>query len=144
MAMYKFQASSVRQGYSRVFFFFYRFLSVQTVHSKNNSIHGKTSHSQKRQWCSYFSPSQRKVKESQELSQGGLIHHIYHTHLCDQEIKNTASGCNWKTQKKTLNRKEMFVPLKTFVPDLTQNLPPSRRRFSVFQVLVYWSAEHRH
>lgn len=43
-----------------------------------------------------FSPSQREVKYPQELSQGGLIHDIYHIHFCDQEIQDTASCCNWK------------------------------------------------
>lgn len=41
-----------------------------------------------------FSPGQRKVKESQELSQRGLIHHVYHAHFCDQEVQDTASGGN--------------------------------------------------
>lgn len=43
-----------------------------------------------------FSPGQREVKYPQKLSQGGLIHDIYHIHFCDQEVKDTASCCNWK------------------------------------------------
>lgn len=39
-----------------------------------------------------FSPSQRKVKKSQELSQRGLIHDVNHTHFCDQEVQDTAPG----------------------------------------------------
>lgn len=39
-----------------------------------------------------FSPSQRQVKKSQELSQRGLIHDIHHTHFCDQEVQDTAPG----------------------------------------------------
>lgn len=38
------------------------------------------------------SPSQRKVKQSQELSQRSLIHDVHHTHFCDQEVQDTAPG----------------------------------------------------
>lgn len=43
-----------------------------------------------------FSPRQRKVKKSQELSQGGLVHDIHHTHFCDQEVQDTTPGGHWK------------------------------------------------
>lgn len=52
----------------------------------------------------YFLPRQGEVKQSQELSQRGLVHHVDHAHLCDQEIQDAASGgdCG-KKNSQTLN-----------------------------------------
>lgn len=58
------------------------------------------------------SPSQRKVKQSQELSQRGLIHDIHHTHFSDQEVQDAAPGGHWKTQTQQLQRHK--VPSHTF------------------------------
>lgn len=43
-----------------------------------------------------FSPCQRKVKKSQELSERGLIHDVHHAHLCDEEVEDAASGGHCK------------------------------------------------
>lgn len=128
--MAKFQASSVRKGYCRVYFcfFFMSFYQYKNHILKIIPFMGRL-HTQKRQKCNNFSPSQRKVKESQELSQGGLIHHIYHAHFCDQEVQNTAPGCNWKHRKTQIcNRRKCLSIWKPWISgldfwkrDLTQN-----------------------
>ena len=34
------------------------------------------------------------IEQAQELFERSLVHHIHHTHLDNQEIKHTASGCH--------------------------------------------------
>ena len=47
-------------------------------------------------WTSFDEnvPCQWQVKDFEELTQGCLVHGIDHAHLCDEEVKDAASGGN--------------------------------------------------
>lgn len=39
---------------------------------------------------------QGQVEQAQELTEGGLIHHVHHTHLRNQEVQDAASRRNYR------------------------------------------------
>ncbi len=75
------------------------FQPTQRCHYKNKFhswVNSETNSLQRAANARVSLPCQRKVKKSKELSQGGLIHDIHHTHFCDQEVQDTAPGGHLK------------------------------------------------
>lgn len=85
------------------------------------------------------SPSQRKVEQSQELSQRSLIHDVHHTHFCDQEVQDTAPGGHWKTHTKMHQQwQRKFFPPNTFMKNVSNDYSLNQNiySFSFFHRLV--------